>query len=50
MYCFQIADWAQRNSLPPRRAALGHRMGAAIDILPRLKAGDSSYYTDWSSR
>jgi hypothetical protein len=21
-----------------------------FDILPRLKAGDSSYYADWSSR
>jgi hypothetical protein len=23
---------------------------ADLDILPRLKAGDSSYYADWSSR
>jgi hypothetical protein len=26
------------------------RAGIAVDILPRLKkAGDSSYYADWSS-
>ena len=26
-----------------------HRDRPNFDILPRLKAGDSSYYTDWSS-
>jgi hypothetical protein len=29
----------------PRQAA-----DCTVDILPRLKAGDSSYYADWSSR
>ena len=26
-----------------------HRAGHLVDILPRLKAGDSSYYADWSN-
>jgi hypothetical protein len=24
--------------------------GGTLDILPRLEAGDSTYYTDWSIR
>ena len=31
------------------RRAPGQARGC-VDILPRLKAGDSSYYADWSSR
>jgi hypothetical protein len=37
----------------PATGRLAYRCGdpvKLVDILPRLKAGDSTYYVDWSSR